>query len=164
MNLSRTRIFSGKGGDLVGIAEHEIGHLLGFVSGVDDGSRYQTVLDWFRYGAAGQRSLTKGAPAYFSLDGGTTALASFSEGVNDQASHWLDGTLSDGAWAVMNPEVGAGVTRDITRLDVTALDAIGWDAVSAVPLPASASLFGGALLVFAAFGAVLKGRASARIA
>lgn len=148
--------------DLVGIAEHEIGHLLGFVSGVDDGSRYQTVLDWFRYGAPGQRSLEEGAPAFFSLDGGTTALAAFSDGVADQASHWRNGTLSDGAWALMNPEVGAGMTRNITGLDIAALDAIGWDAVSAVPLPASASLFGGALLVLAAFGAALRGRAAGR--
>ncbi|MGI4953748.1 MAG: NF038122 family metalloprotease [Janthinobacterium lividum] len=120
--------------DLVGIAEHEIGHILGFVSSVDGfGNGYQTVLDQFRYTAPQVRSATAGAAAYFSVDGGLTKLASFSTGTPNQASHWLIGT-----GGVMVPEVAAGTTQNLTALDLQAFDAIGYDV--RVPEPWSISL------------------------
>jgi hypothetical protein len=120
--------------DLVGIAEHEIGHILGFVSSVDGfGNGYQTVLDQFRYAAPLVHSATAGAAAYFSVDSGFTNLASFSTGTPNQASHWLLGT-----GGVMVPEVAAGMTQNITALDLQAFDAIGYDV--RVPEPWSISL------------------------
>ena len=119
--------------DLIGIAAHEIGHLLGFVSSIDGGN-VQTLLDQFRYGASGVRSVVSGAAAYFSIDNGATNLAGFSDGVSDQASHWALGTN-----AVMMPEVGAGQVQNVTALDLLALDALGYDVV-AVPEPWSIGL------------------------
>jgi hypothetical protein len=88
--------------DFVGVAAHEIGHALGFISGVDgldygngtlaeDGT-YVRPLDLFRYSSL-SNDLTLNTNGtidftadnrdkYFSLDGGLTKIASFSRGVN----------------------------------------------------------------------------------
>lgn len=131
--------------DLIGVATHEIGHLLGFISAVDDTSpTTPTALDLFRYGSAGVRSFSKGASAFFSIDGGVTSLAGFSDGNSYQASHWLQGTTSGGLNALMNPALAAGVAQYITPLDTLALDVLGYDL--AVPEPATLVLMVPALL------------------
>lgn len=128
--------------DLIGIAEHEIGHLLGFSSGVDNqpGSS-KNVLDLFRYASVGVPSFSQGSAAYFSLDQGATSLASFAVGGTGQyeASHWQQGT-----GGLMDPALAAGVQQDITALDIKALDVLGYDV--AVAEPASLLLLAPALL------------------
>lgn len=130
--------------DLIGIAEHEIAHLLGFDSFIDGGGSIKSVLDLFRYSAPGAPSFQAGQSAYLSLDGGTTSLASFSVGGSGQyqASHWLQGTGS-----LMDPAVTAGHVQDITALDATALDVLGYDL--AVAEPASVLLLAPGLLALA---------------
>ena len=120
--------------DLIGIAAHEIGHMLGFVSSIDGGGGVQTLLDQFRYGASGVRSVMAGAAAYFSVDSGATNLANFTNGVSNQASHWAIGTAG-----VMVPEAAAGQTQNVTALDLVAMDALGYDVIS-VPEPLSIGL------------------------
>lgn len=134
--------------DLVGIAEHEIGHALGFISDIDDKTGYSSVLDLFRYSASGQRITTTG-PAYFSIDGGQTQIASFADGVSDQASHWKQGTNG-----VMAPEASPGQTENITSTDLRAMDVIGYNLAS-VPEPATWSMM---ILGFGAVGAALRRR------
>jgi hypothetical protein len=134
--------------DLIGIAEHEIGHALGFLS--DVGATYLTVLDLFRY-QTGSTSLSfaTGQAASFSLDGGVTDLASFSTGSDYQASHWLNNSAAGGKNLLMDPAVAGGVVQNIQPLDLIAMDAIGWNVV-AVPEPGSMLVLGGALTVLAA--------------
>lgn len=142
--------------DFVGIVAHEIGHALGFFSGVDyldaAGSprtagqfAYVNTLDLFRYSSLSAAShvidfTADNRSKYFSLDGGATMGPAFSTGEfygdGAQASHWKDG----GDIGLMQPYVLPGVALHLTSADLQAMDAIGWT-VSAVPEPASAALF-----------------------
>jgi hypothetical protein len=168
--------------DFVGVAAHEIGHALGFISGVDildinspnvvDNVNYYyndnqftfvNTLDLFRYSTA---STAQGAidwtadtrDKYFSLDGGSTKIVSFSTGVNygdgSQASHWKD-NLGIG---IMDPTFGKGELGIISENDKLALDVIGWNRASATAVPEPENFIG--TFIFTAFGVkmVLKRR------
>jgi hypothetical protein len=131
--------------DFVGIAAHEIGHALGFLSGVDvlDGKSanggynddvFTAVqpLDLFRYSTD---SKNLGAidwtadrrDKYFSIDGGVTKIAAFATGDNfgdgNQASHWQENT----ALNLMNPKFPPGQLLQISEQDRLAYDVIGWN-------------------------------------
>jgi hypothetical protein len=161
--------------DFTGIAAHEIGHALGFFSGVDsldanpsapDNSLTNvTPLDLFRYSLESKNAKTTDnknvidftadkRDKYFSLDGGTTKIASFATGVNfgdgRQAGHWQD----NGGLGIMDPTTAPGELLALTGNDIRAFDAIGWDrsAVSygATAVPEPSNLLG--TFIFAAFG------------
>jgi len=149
--------------DFVTLAEHEIGHALGFVSGVDsidgciaqaaqcgaggglEGRAWYYALDLFRYSAAGTLdvSVNHDVRPYLSVDSGATAVQAFATGRNHgdgtQASHF-----SDGSGTLMGPYVPYGQAYDATSRDLLALDAIGWN-VSAVPEPQTWALLIGGL-------------------
>lgn len=108
--------------DALSVAMHEIGHVLGFTSGLDlatisssqaaaeensDRLSDTTILDLFRHSdrstpGVNGIDLGVGANASFSIDGGQTQLASFARGSVDlglgtdgyQASHWSN-TVAD---------------------------------------------------------------------
>ena len=143
--------------DFVGVAIHEIGHALGFVSGVDivdgyignptnlDNYAIYSALDFFRFSAPGTLNLAAGDVAYFSLDGGTTNLGNFSTGRiygdEEQASHWKDNL----GLGIMDPTAQpAGQINTPSTLDLVAFDVIGWNLV---PEPSSA-LLGSLSLLF----------------
>lgn len=125
--------------DFTFTAFHEIGHILGFTSGVDyydafapsDG--YDWNLDWighgadiFRYSQDGLDWSLGGNP-FFSIDGGASALlgGAFSTGQNwgngQQASHWLEGL------GIMDPTAAKGEMGTLTALDLALFDALGWN-------------------------------------
>jgi hypothetical protein len=163
--------------DFVGVAAHEIGHALGFISGVDildinsppvngpfrdDQFTFVNTLDLYRYSAA---STALGAidwtastsDKYFSLNRGVSSIASFATGENfgdgRQASHWKDGL----GLGIMDPTFSRGELGIIRENDLRALDVIGWNRASVVAGATSVpepSDFVGTLL-FAAFTAKL---------
>lgn len=156
--------------DFIGVAMHEIGHALGFLSGVDIldynspplGGPYDDIeftyvspLDLFRYSsestAAGVIDWTAdNRDKYFSLDGGVTRGPLFANGAyhgdGDQASHWRD-QLGLG---IMDPTVAYGERLVLRASDLIALDAIGWDVtLFAVPVPGTLPLLGLGLALMA---------------
>ncbi len=147
--------------DFVGIATHEIGHALGFISGVDvldinglfndDLFTFVSTLDLYRYSTTSRAvnaiDWTVGNstdPKYFSIDGGlTNAGATFSTGsvLGDgrQASHWKDGL----GLGILDPTAAPGELLAISANDIRALDVIGYNLASrAVPEPASLAMWG----------------------
>jgi hypothetical protein len=130
--------------DFIGVAIHEIGHALGFRSGVDsldtggvtsENNRLLTLWDLYRYSAD---SIAAGAdvpdftadnranPKYFSINGGVNSIASFSNGQSNgdgrQASHWKD-NLGIG---IMDPTSGFGELQTISENDRRAFDVMGF--------------------------------------
>jgi hypothetical protein len=135
--------------DFLGVAIHEIGHALGFRSGVDvydananfggnlGNFAIMSIWDLFRYSDAslqqGVRDWAVGGTPYFSLDGKTKyqGNANFSTGRNlgdrQQASHWRDSPAGVDQVGVMDPTSGFGQQQEIDSLDLAAFDAMGWN-------------------------------------
>ncbi len=150
--------------DFVGAAAHEIGHALGFVSGVDDidtlggvypGDNFSSnLIDLFRYSTL---SLDSGPGCtdytadmrdkYFSVDGGASEVAQFATGLTygdgRQASHWKDHF----GIGLMDPTIDYGELLDLAPADLRLFDVLGY---TLVPEPVPGLLLGAGLLVLAA--------------
>jgi hypothetical protein len=141
--------------DFVGVAIHEIGHAIGFTSGVDlydnpananltmNNFGLFSSLDLFRYsndpkgvapGSGPVLDLAVGSPSYFSIDGGKTQFngdSRFSTGRNfgdgQQASHFKDKGGCTGQIGVMDPNFCFGQMGEVTGTDLAAFDAMGWN-------------------------------------
>jgi len=157
--------------DFVGVAAHEIGHALGFVSVVDfiDAGSLSTAdalhmpMDFMRYSI---ESLGIGATDT-SIDSQVRYLVlgnlgiRVSTGVNlgdgQQASHFID----NAGLGMMDPTASFGELRTFTGYDLVVFDALGWQltpaglaaasqAMSAIPEPSSLGWLGGSLALTAA--------------
>jgi hypothetical protein len=156
--------------DFIGMATHEIGHALGFISGVDLRDFYNsthqslgsentlgyeaTVMDLFRFSGplgSAQRDWTIGTGnKFFTIDGGATSIAPFSTGSSfgdgQQASHWKD-SLSIG---ILDPTAAPGELLAITPNDILMFDVLGYD-LAANAVPEASTVWAG--IAFAAIAA-----------
>src|SRR6185437_10142954 len=116
--------------DLVGVALHELTHALGRVP---DGST-PDIFDLFRFTSPGQLDFDGTnnpsptdpvAPAYFSLDGGTTHLADY--GTTSDPSDFLN-TGVQGSNDAFNEIYHPGTNQTLSTVDLVQLEAIGFKA------------------------------------
>jgi hypothetical protein len=131
------------GSDFIGVAVHEIGHVLGFTSAVSSNSSNNSTpsnTDMFRY-KSGALDFTWGGDPYFSVDGGTSQVfgrSGFSSGADGfQTSHWKEGQrvfVSGACTQLLEPQIGimdptGGLCQQgiVTGQDLALFDTIGWD-------------------------------------
>ena len=168
--------------DFVGVAAHEIGHALGFRSGVDladvnanlnraglDALAWGTVLDLFRYGdfnGTQTRDWTIGGAPCTSINGGATCIGAMSTGATNgdrrQASHWKDDALTGNTIGIMDP-TRSGFNGGITFLNPTAADLIAFDVIGydiAVPEPATWAMM---IAGFGFVGAAMRRRRKVQV-
>ena len=146
--------------DFVGIAAHEIGHALGFMSGVDildtnssaqsyndNQFAYVSSLDLFRYSTDSKNAnaidwTADNRAKYFSIDGGVTKIGDLSTGEifgdGRQAGHWKDNL----GLGILDPTIAPGELLAISENDKRALDAIGWNRADSAALNLQAQLAG----------------------
>jgi hypothetical protein len=171
--------------DFIGAIVHEIGHGLGFLSGVDslddnvsnqffepeDTSFYRAhALDLFRYSTEslefgpgvfdwtlGEHSEEVGQVAkYFSIDGGLTELAQFSTGEFAGDGQQPSHWKDDLGIGIFDPTAEPGDLLTISGMDLRAMDVIGYQVAAAVPEPSV--LLGTAVGIILFGGRVLRGR------
>lgn len=152
--------------DFETVAAHEIGHILGFTSMLDDlnGLSAQPVplmiLDLFRFNLANQptmasefttfaRELRPGQDAVLSDLTNAFRVSTGLTGDGRQASHFRDDALSGELLGIMDPTLAFGTAYDVTAADLRALDLIGYEYTSAavVPIPAAWTLLASGLVL-----------------
>ncbi|MEM8806319.1 MAG: NF038122 family metalloprotease [Cyanobacteria bacterium P01_G01_bin.38] len=144
-DLNRSNGITPGATDFIGVAIHEIGHILGFDSQVDrldtlaangyapvvsEDHHKPTPFDLFRFSAdsfaIGAIDLTADdRDKYFSFyrgENGTPLSTGKYLGNGDQASHWKDISIG-----IMDATLRTGTQSNITIFDRIAFDVIGWD-------------------------------------
>ncbi|GAB4545028.1 MAG: hypothetical protein Tsb0014_39150 [Pleurocapsa sp.] len=128
--------------DFLSMAQHEIGHILGFISGAEHTEETvanritnMSTMDLFRYSTdsveLGINDLTYGQLAFFSING-TVSTLELATGSDFQVGHLAESgdPDHDHDHALMSPTISLNERWSITGDDLLVLDAIGWDVVN----------------------------------
>jgi len=110
--------------DFYTVAQHELGHLLGFTRGsTGQPSVFENNVTDNKFTGANAKAAFGNQPVPVSID--------------QRGAHWQEGVQSDGKPVTMDPTTEGGRRTAFTTLDFAALDDIGWDlgAGTAVPQP-----------------------------
>jgi hypothetical protein len=155
--------------DFQTVAAHELGHILGFLSDVDELDAFYretnlTTLDLFRFAAnntptslaafaSTAREMRPGIESVFSDTVNSYAFSTgYYQGDRSQASHWKDDALTANLIGLMDPNLSYGAFRGVTDADLRAMELIGYT-LMAVPEPGRMLL-----LVIGMFTLVLRRR------
>ncbi len=115
--------------DFIGDAEAEISHALGRFAGLQTSAPgWYSPLDLFRFAEPGVYQTTLGPPAFFSIDGGHTALQTFD--TTGDPSDWAAGIRGD-----VFGQGYTGQTMAMTSTDETVLSALGYNLTTPAPAP-----------------------------
>jgi len=145
--------------DFIGVAAHEIGHAMGFVSGTDtydavsglngpdrntdlngsasgigtlDNFRVLSVLDLYRYRTdtgPGTRNVAYGGVTYTSIDGGVTSLGLMSTGSFNGDGRQASHFKDNLSIGLMDPTFSFGELGIIRTADIRAFDTIGYNLI-----------------------------------
>ncbi len=114
---------------LEGVALHELTHAMGRV----DFGAQPDIFDLYRYTGAGSllfSGQTPAAAAYFSLDGGATALAAFGQ-TSDPSDFLNSSGLTPGD--AFNEFYSGSTLQSLTHVDILLMEALGYHATIAPP-------------------------------
>jgi len=130
------RAVSGKY-DFIGVAEHEITHILGRVSGLGqdfgNGKAGYYPYDLFRFSGNGVHSLTNSAGDYFSINNGLTDLDPYD--TQSDPADWAQSVVGDAFIAFTPPDEQNG----IGTVDFDVMYVLGYNLNSASTVPAVTS-------------------------
>jgi hypothetical protein len=139
MNLTRANPDPNKY-DLMAVAQHEIDEALSMgtlLNGLPNGAATPTgpvyVMDLYRYAANGSRSFDTAAntAAYFSIDG-TTDLVRFNQSAGGDFQDWYS---PGNQTPRVQDAIGTPGAMPNLNVELIALDASGYNLVSAIPVP-----------------------------
>ncbi|MES2789927.1 MAG: matrixin family metalloprotease [Planctomycetota bacterium] len=115
--------------DFMSVAMHELGHILGFGTS----ESFDNLVSGGKF---------TGPKAVAEYDGqGNPPL-------NQDFSHWADGTTDGGQETAMDPAIMLGTRKLFTNLDWAALDDLGWTLTSTNPAPAPTITMAGQIPTF----------------
>jgi hypothetical protein len=111
--------------DFQAVAAHELAEVLGRISGISSTSPvWRTPFDLYRYSAPGVLDYGYNDAAYFSINGGLTDLKDFNNSSSGgDRGDWA--TLTS-IYDVSNAFISTGRPYNLTAVDLTALDVLGW--------------------------------------
>ncbi|HEV7384899.1 MAG TPA: NF038122 family metalloprotease [Phenylobacterium sp.] len=111
--------------DFQAVAAHELAEVLGRISGISSTSPvWRTPFDLYRYSAPGVLDYGYNDAAYFSINGGLTDLKDFNNSSSGgDRGDWA--TLTS-IYDVSNAFISTGHPYNLTAVDLTALDVLGW--------------------------------------
>ena len=111
---------------LIGVLEHEFTEVMGRISYLGEhvgGTNSYGIMDLFRFAAPGERQLSPGGPAYFSIDGGNIRLDTWNTNASGDLGDWATGTAADAFLAFSS----AGQINSMTATDLSLMNVIGWN-------------------------------------
>ena len=128
---------------LIGTIEHEITEVLGRQSMINYAPSDYSAMDLYRYSAPGVRSVAtggSGSTAYFSINNGTTNLATWNNNSsNGDLGDWYPSGPAAGGKDALNDYSSSGVINTFSATDITNMQAIGWTVASGAAAPTIAS-------------------------
>ena len=116
--------------DFQAVAAHELAEVLGRLGGISSLSpTWRSPYDLFRYKAPGALSYGYNDAAYFSINGGVTHLKDFNNSTSGgDRTDWNSVT---GVYDVSNAFLMKGRAHNLTNVDLTSLDVLGWGGANA---------------------------------
>src|ERR1039458_9139273 len=119
---------------LIGTIEHEITEVMGRISLIDYQPNFYGPMDLYRYSSPGVRSVAvggSGSTAYFSINNGTTNLATWNNNSsNGDLGDWYPSGPAPGGKDALNDYSSSGVINTFSATDITNMQALGWTVAS----------------------------------
>ena len=124
---------------MVGVIEHEFTEVMGRTSLINYQPTFYDPMDLFRYSSAGVRSLApggSGSTAYFSVDNGTTHLATWNNNTsNGDLGDWYPSGPAAGGHDALNDYSSAGIINAFSATDITLMQALGYTTATGPSAP-----------------------------